>query len=173
MSLDTASTVLDPGIDVRASRTATDGIVAGVEVAGTLRVPVLTVFSDPALPEIETLSYIMVGAPWSEATSTESTRITNAAAAEGLRRSNALTSRIAPRLGLSEVRVQADGPLEEASLVAGRQFSSRLYVSYGVGLFQPVSTFRIRYLLSQRWTFLAESGAATGADLLFRIERGR
>lgn len=163
------STVLDPGLDVRASRTAQDGVVAGVEVAGTLRRPVLTVFSEPTMPEIETLSYIMVGRPWSEATSTESTRITDAAAAEGLRRSNALTRRIP----LADVRVQADGPLEEASLVAGRQFSSRLYVSYGYGLFQPISTFRLRYILSQRWTFQAESGAAAGADLLFRIERGR
>lgn len=167
------STVLDPGLDIRASRTAADGVVAGVEVAGSLRAPVLTVFSDPALPEIEMLSYIMVGVPWSQATSTESTRITDAAAAEGLRRGNAVANRIAPRIGLSDLRVQADGPLEEASLVAGRQFSSRLYVSYGVGWGQPISSFRIRYLLSQRWTLLAESGAATGADLLFRIERGR
>lgn len=164
---------MDPGLDVRAGREAPDGVVAGVEVSGTLRSPVLSVYSTPTMTEAEALSYVVLGRPLSDAGSTEDGRLVNAAATLGLRRSNAITSRIAPLLGLSEVRVDADGPLEEAALVAGRQFSSKLYVSYGVGLFQPVSTFRIRYLLSRRWTVLAESGAATGADLLFRIERGR
>jgi hypothetical protein len=36
-----------------------------------------------------------------------------------------------------------------------------------------VSIFRIRYMLSRRWTVRAESGKANSADLLFRIERGR
>lgn len=165
--------LMDPGLDVRAGREAPDGVVAGVEVSGTLRSPVLSVYSTPTMTEAEALSYVVLGRPLSDAGSTEDGRLVNAAATLGLRRSNAIASRIAPLLGLSEVRVDADGPLEEASLVAGRQFSSKLYVSYGVGLFQPVSTFRIRYLLSRRWTVLAESGAATGADLLFRIERGR
>jgi hypothetical protein len=31
---------------------------------------------------------------------------------------------------------------------------------------------RLRYLLSSKWTLQAETGEATGADLLFRIEAG-
>lgn len=46
-------------------------------------------------------------------------------------------------------------------------------MSYGVGLFEPISTFRLRYLLSSRWTLTALSGRSAGADLLYGIERGR
>jgi translocation and assembly module TamB len=74
---------------------------------------------------------------------------------------------------LSEVRIEAEGPLEEAALVAGKYLSPRLYVSYGVGLFEPINTFRLRYMLSSRWTLQAETGKAAGADALYRIERGR
>ncbi len=97
----------------------------------------------------------------------------NAAVALGIREGNVLAGRIAQRFGLAEVRVAADGPLEEASLVAGKYLSPALYVSYGVGLFEPISTFRLRYLLSGRWTLQAESGRSTSADLLYRVERGR
>jgi translocation and assembly module TamB len=46
-------------------------------------------------------------------------------------------------------------------------------LSYGIGLFDPVSTLRLRYVLSSKWTLQAEKGAATGADLLYRVEAGR
>ena len=48
--------------------------------------------------------------------------------------------------------------------------SPSLYVSYGIGLFDPISTLRLRYLLSERWTLQAETGAETGADVVFKVE---
>ena len=48
-----------------------------------------------------------------------------------------------------------------------------LRVVYGSGLFQPVSTFRVRYILSSKWTLQAESSTETGADILYTLERGK
>jgi hypothetical protein len=45
-------------------------------------------------------------------------------------------------------------------------------VSHGIGLFDKVNTFRVRYLLSRQWTVQAETGRGTGADVLYRLERG-
>ena len=163
----------NPGLDIRASRTAQDGVVAGLQVSGTLRRPVVTIFSQPPMMESEALAYIVLGHPLGMASSSEGNRVANAAVALGIREGNVLAGRIAQRFGLAEVRVAADGPLEEASLVAGKYLSPALYVSYGVGLFEPISTFRLRYLLSGRWTLQAESGRSTSADLLYRVERGR
>jgi len=54
----------------------------------------------------------------------------------------------------------------------GKYLSPRLYISYGVGLLQPLNTVRIRYTLSTRWMLEAESGSfANGADLIYTIER--
>jgi translocation and assembly module TamB len=51
--------------------------------------------------------------------------------------------------------------------------SPRLYVGYGIGLFDHVSNFKVRYMLSGKWTVVGETGRATSTDILYRIERGR
>jgi translocation and assembly module TamB len=61
--------------------------------------------------------------------------------------------------------------MEESSLVLGKYLSPRMYISYAVGLFDQLNTFRIRYSLSKRWAVQTEAGVATGADLLFSMER--
>ncbi|MFC1575622.1 translocation/assembly module TamB domain-containing protein [Gemmatimonadota bacterium] len=163
----------NPGLDIRASRRARDGVVAGLDIRGTLRRPEITLFSEPAMMQSEALAYIVLGRSLGSASMSEGSRVADAAASLGLKGGNILAGKIGQRFGLEEVRIEAEGPLEEASLVAGKYLSPQLYVSYGVGLFEPVSLFRMRYLLSSRWTLQAESGKAAGADLLYRIERGR
>ena len=165
--------IVNPGLDIRATRTAEDAVVAGLQVGGTLSRPDVTLFSEPAMAESDALAYIVLGRPLGTASASEGNRVANAAASLGLREGNVLASRIGQRFGLAEMRVAAEGPLEEAALVAGKYLSPRLYVTYGIGLFEPVSTFRLRYLLSARLTLRAESGRDTGADLLYWVERGR
>ena len=162
----------NPGLDVRASRTASDGVVAGLLVRGTLEEPIVTTFSDPAMSESEALAYIVLGRPL-EQNAGDRSQVGTAAAALGLQRGNQIAGQLGRSLGLDEMRVEAGSTLEEASLVAGTYLSPKLYVSYGVGLFEPISTFRLRYFLSRRWSIRAETGVQDSADLLFRIERGR
>lgn len=55
----------------------------------------------------------------------------------------------------------------------GKYLTPSLYVSYGVGLFEPVNTLRLRYTISRRWRLVTESStAASGGDLIYHIERG-
>jgi translocation and assembly module TamB len=147
--------------------------VAGLEVRGTLDDPEVTIFSEPAMMESQALAYIVLGRPMNSGSESDGSRVTDAALALGLQRGNQIATRLGRSLGLDDMTVEAGGTLEEASLVAGTYVAPDLYVSYGVGLFEPVSIFRIRYMLSRRWTVRAESGKANSADLLFRIERGR
>ena len=72
---------------------------------------------------------------------------------------------------LSE-RVESEGGLDDAALVTGKYLSPKLYVSHGYGLFDQVSTFRARYLVSKKVTVQAETGAGSGGDVLYRLERG-
>jgi len=59
------------------------------------------------------------------------------------------------------------------SLGFGRFLTPSLYVSYGIGLFDPVSTLRLRYVLSNHFTLLAEAGKAQSADALLKLEPGK
>jgi translocation and assembly module TamB len=56
--------------------------------------------------------------------------------------------------------------------VVGKYLSPRLFVGYGVGIYEPISTLRLRYLLTARWSIEAITGDQQSTDLLWRIETG-
>jgi translocation and assembly module TamB len=163
----------NPGLDVRAIRHARDDVTAGLEVKGTLKSPEVTVFSDPPMMQSEALAYLLLGRPLTELSSSEGNRVGNAAISLGLSGGNLLAQRVSRRFGIDEAGIETPGSWEQASLYAGKYLSPRLYVSYGYGLFESSSLFRVRYILSRRWTLQAETGETTSTDIHFRIERGR
>jgi translocation and assembly module TamB len=163
----------NPGLDLRASRVASDSVIAGLIVTGTLRRPTVTLFSEPPLPESEALSYLVLGRPLNETSTSEINTLTIAARSLGLRGGNLLARKIAARFGLAEARLEGGRSFQEATFVAGKYLSPRLYVIYGIGLFDHSSTFRVRYMLSSRWTLMGETGESTSTDVLYRIETGR
>ncbi len=97
--------------------------------------------------------------------------VANAATSLGIKGANLLGKKIASRFGLEEVKVQTGDTLQEASLVVGKYLSPRLFVSYGIGLFSRVSTIRIDYHVSPRWTLSAAVGEGNSGDVLFNVER--
>ena len=164
----------NPGLDLRAFRKADDGTIAGINVRGTLRSPQATLYSEPPMGESEALAYLLLGHPLGQSTGEEGDLLANAANSLGLKGGNLLAKKLAARFGLEEARIESTGGLKEASVVVGKYLSPRLYVTYGLGLFEPVSTFKIRYLLGREWSLQAEqSGVATGADILYSVERGK
>jgi translocation and assembly module TamB len=163
----------NPGLDLRAFRRADDGTIAGIMVRGTLEAPQTTLYSDPPMGQSEALAYLLLGHPLGQATPQEGSLVSNAANSLGLKGGNLLAKRIGARFGLEEARIESDGGLDEARLVVGRYLSPRLYVTYGLGLFEPISTLRLRYILGRDWTLQAEQGEETRADILYRVERGK
>lgn len=168
-----AGPVDNPRIDLRAYRRAGDGVVAGLEAEGTLARPEITLWSEPPMDQSNQLSYILLGRPLGQASAEDGDLVANAATSLGIRGGNLLAEQLAARFGLEEARIETEGGYEEASLVLGKYLSPRLYVAYGVGLFEAADTLRIRYLLSSKWTLEATTGEANAADLLYTIERGR
>ncbi|HJX27172.1 MAG TPA: translocation/assembly module TamB domain-containing protein, partial [Thermoanaerobaculia bacterium] len=166
-----AGPVSNPAVDLRAFRKADDGTVAGIEARGTLEKPEVTLWSEPTMTQSEQLSYLLLGRPLNRVEPQEGDRLANAATALGVKGGNMLAKRLASRFGLEEARIESDGSLDEASLVVSKYLSPKLYVSFGIGLFEPVNTFRIRYLLSDKWSLQAESGPGTSADAMYTIER--
>ncbi len=163
----------NPGLDLRAVR-RTGEVLAGVRVRGTLREPALTLFSEPPMEQADALSYLLLGHPLRQASAAEGQMMFQATQALGLAGGDLLAKRIGELFGIEEVRVEpgarAEAGTETTALVLGKHLSPRLYVNYSVGLFEPTNVFRIRYELGRRWTLQTESGATSGADLIFTIE---
>ena len=61
---------------------------------------------------------------------------------------------------------------QAAQLTLGKYLTPKLFVSYGVSLFQPGQTFRLLYDLGRGFKVQAESGVASGGDLIYTYERG-
>ena len=163
-----------PGLAVEAVRRPAEGILVGARVRGTLKTPELTVFSEPTMPQQEQLSYLVLGRPLQSASASESSAMSRAALALGLRGGNFVSERVNKNLGLDEFGIQSD-PNEsaaEASFVIGKYLSPSLYVSYGIGLFEPVNTLKLKYTISERWRLVTESSSeASGGDVIYNIER--
>lgn len=163
--------VTNPGLDFRAVRKVNE-VTAGLKVSGSLKKPVLEIFSTPAMGQTDALSYLVLGRPMETTSSQEDGQlVAKAALALGLSGGDRIARTLGDRLGLDEVRVESSENGDQASLVVGRYLSPRLYVSYGVGLIESINTFALRYQLSSKWQLQAESGEAQGADLVYTIER--
>ncbi|MBT8121041.1 MAG: translocation/assembly module TamB domain-containing protein, partial [Gammaproteobacteria bacterium] len=160
----------NPGLDMRVVRQSGD-VLAGVRVTGTATTPALTLFSDPVMEQSDILSYLLLGVPTSKASGAQGAALSGAAASLGLAGGDWLSGKLGDAFGLDEVGVESGDTVEESSLVVGKYLSPRMYISYAVGLFDQLNTFRMRYELSRRWSVQTETGAATGADLLFTLER--
>lgn len=160
----------DPGLDIRAVRRPRD-VLVGVRVRGTLREPRAELFSEPAMPESQVLSYLVLGVPLDETGEGDRGVLAGAATTMGLAGGERVAQQLGARLGLSDVRVETSEGPGQAALVLGKFLTPRLYVGYGVGLFEAANAVRLRYDLTRQWTLAAESGATSGADLLYSIER--
>lgn len=57
------------------------------------------------------------------------------------------------------------------SYTLGKFITPDLYVSYGIGLFNAINTFNMRYKLTEKLSVQAASGMANSADLIYIIER--
>jgi translocation and assembly module TamB len=163
----------NPTLSIRAIRYATDSTIAGIAMAGSLKQPQVTLFSTPPMSQSQVLSYIITGHPTGQGGGSSGNFLNKALGALGLQGGNVLAGALGKEVGLSEVTIETEEDLEEASVKIGQYLSPNLYVSYGIGLFDPVSTLRLRYILSRRWTLQAETGEETGADALFKVQRRR
>ncbi len=160
----------DPGLDIRAEREVEE-VVAGVQVTGTLKTPEMTVFSTPAMEQSEALSYLLFGRGTSQLSGAEGGKLYSAASSAGLSGGDLIAKKIGAAFGLKDVGIVDGDTLEESALVIGKYLSPKLYISYGIGLFEPISTLRMRYDLSPNWIVESEHGNESGGDVLFKIER--
>ncbi len=158
-----------PTVDLKAIRKI-DEITVGVHATGSVTSPELTLFSKPSMNQDEILSYLLIGHPLSEASGGDGDLLLNAALSLGFKGAEMLTENIVQKLGLDEFSIEGSGK-KDAALQIGKYLTPKLYIGFGVGLFESLTQFRLRYDYSKYWTIEAESGTNTSVDILFKIER--
>jgi translocation and assembly module TamB len=163
--------ISNPGLDLRASCTASDNTIAGVQITGTAESPELDLFSTPAMSQSDVLSYIMFGKPMNE-TGGKSGAAAMAGGQLSVQGTDVLARGVAGKFGIQDASVESkEGSLQNASLFIGTYLSPKLYMSYGIGLFESSTTIRMRYKMSAHWSVQTESGSQHSGLLQFTGER--
>ncbi|MDA8429632.1 MAG: translocation/assembly module TamB domain-containing protein [Geobacteraceae bacterium] len=189
-------TITNPSLDFLALRTIGD-IRAGVTVAGTLQRPVTKLYSEPAMPDVDVLAYIVLGHPLGS--NGQQTDLVSQAAGALLSTGQAseLQEKLRNYLGLSTLEVQGGvggttnamgyKPLQvtppgsipaaqlagvtDTMLTVGKYLTPKLYISYGRSLFSGNNLFRLRYDIFRKWQIETQTGnGESGADIYYKLE---
>ena len=158
----------NPELDIKAVR-ETKEVTAGLYIEGNVSAPQATLFSDPDMSQDDILSYLILGKPIEQASATDAALLASAATGIGLQNGAMIGDDIANTFGLDEFAITGDSK-ENAALTIGKYLSPKLYLSYGIGVFDSVSSVELRYQLSKIWALKAESGTESGVDLLYTYE---
>jgi translocation and assembly module TamB len=185
-----------PALDFLALRTIGD-IRAGVTVAGTLQNPVTKLYSEPAMPDVDVLAYVVLGHPLGSSGEQASLLTRAAGALLTSSKASALQEQIKSHLGLSTLEIQGGvggttshmgyKPLQvtppgaipaeqqtgitETVLTVGKYLTPQLYFSYGKSLFTGSNLFRLRYDIFKHWQIESQTGSdASGADIYYKLE---
>ena len=141
---------------------------AGVQVAGTALLPRVRLYSNPPLPDSQTLAWLMLGRA-APATGAEAAMLQSAALAVlGGRNGRGLAS----RFGLDELSVAGGGDgdtVAGASVTLGKRLSNRLYAAYEHSLAGTGGALMIFYELSRRWSLRGQAGETSAVDLIYKL----
>ncbi len=166
----------NPGLNILAVRKRPEGealneanVEAGVEVRGTVLSPVAKLVSTPSVPDIEKLSWMVLGHGTESAAGQEYDVLTAAAGAlfGGAGSTNSLQSRIAGTLGVDEIGLSQAKGLESTVVTVGKRLSKRAYLSFEQGASTATSLVKLRYKLNPRVTLQFQTGANSALDVLY------
>lgn len=162
-----------PALDVTAVREF-DGVTVGVNARGTIDKPELELFSSPVLSQSDQLSWLVLGRPFDRKTNNKNSDNALARATRALQLQGAefLTGKLSQRLGIEDIALESTDDGNGSALVLGKYLSPRLYLSYGLGLFDARNQLKLKYQIGRDWSFEAASdGIDSGGDILYQRER--
>lgn len=160
--------ISNPTLDIVALRpNYTSDQRVGVQVMGTALLPRVRLYSEPALPDNQTLAWLLLGRPAPNSGAEAAMLQSAALALLGGREGRGL----AANFGLDELSFSGggDGELSSASVTLGKRLSDRLYAAYEHSLAGTGGTLMIFLELSRRWTLRGQAGENSAVDLIYRL----
>lgn len=183
-----------PTLDILALRTVGD-VRAGVTVGGVIQAPVTKLYSDPSMPDVDILGYIVLGHSLSSGSSSQADLLAQAAGALlSSSQASDMQGEIKSRLGLSTLGFETSGgvttgsigykviqvappgmapaaPAASQSLMTmGKYLTPQLYLSYGRSLVTGGSLLRLRYDIFKHWQIETQAGTESGGDIFYKID---
>ncbi|HWR77980.1 MAG TPA: translocation/assembly module TamB domain-containing protein, partial [Thiobacillus sp.] len=162
----------NPGIDVLAVR-KTPTVKAGVQVRGTVQRPLVTLYSDPALPDTEKLSWLVLGHGLDKGGQQEFALLQIAAGAllsqtESVNFQAQLADAL--RIDRFDVRAGEGEDLTSTVVSVGKRLSSRAMLSYEQSLDGLTQVVKVLYQLTPHVRLEAQAGQQSSFDVFYSLE---
>lgn len=145
-----------------------DEVKAGIKVTGPVNEPVTTIFSDPAMPQANALSYLLRGQNIDAKSGGNA--MTTALIGLSLAKSGRLVGEIGEAFGVSDLQLDTTGSGDESQVTVSGYITPELQVKYGVGIFDSFGEFTVRYRLLKDLYLEAVSGVNSAVDILYQFE---
>ncbi|NML30941.1 translocation/assembly module TamB domain-containing protein [Paraburkholderia antibiotica] len=157
--------VTNPGINILAMR-RNQQVEAGVQVTGTLQLPVARLVSEPSVPDNEKLSWLLFGHGTDQGNNLgQQSTMTTALALLG----SATGKRIAQTVGLDEFSIgRSDVGLTDPQVVmVSKAINEWLVIGYEQGLQSASNAIKATVNLTRYWSLVVYGGTFYGADVLY------
>ncbi|MCX7543835.1 translocation/assembly module TamB domain-containing protein [Marinicella gelatinilytica] len=159
----------NPAIDVKAARKSDDGTVtAGILISGTVNQLQSTLYSEPAMSQLEILSYLATGRGLNESGGgTNGEQLAQAAILLGLKRSDSVFSQLQNAFGIDVLTIKQGTNNQDSYIEAGQNIGDDLYVGYSQGLFNRLGFWILRYKISEALRLETTQGENQTVDLIY------
>ncbi|MEN6624581.1 MAG: translocation/assembly module TamB domain-containing protein [Smithella sp.] len=147
-------------------------VEAGVIISGTVRSPLVKLYSRPAMSDQDILSYLVIGKPYNVNTgSSQKEQMTEWAAAVLGGGSSSFTKKIKEKLGVNiGVESGSKGGVTSSLVTVGKYLSPDLYIAVGRSVFGDDYYLSARYSFLKHWQVETKVGLHSATDLFYRIE---
>ena len=160
----------NPALDMRAERIiSTENITVGLALRGTLEDPVLDVYSDPEMPRTETLSYLVRGRGLDVGAGVDGAALALSMGASLVNEAG-LLQKFDKVPGLNSVALSAEGSENDTTATVSGYIGNRIYLSYGVGLYEPINVLTARLYLKSRLWIEVVSSLENSLDLYYSFD---
>ncbi len=162
----------DPGLDVLAVRKM-PSVTAGVQVGGTVRRPVVKLYSDPAMPDTEKLAWLVLGHGLESGGQQEFALLQVAAGALLSQAESAnFQAKLASSLGIDsfDVRAGSGEDLSSAVVSVGKRVSSRATLSYEQTLDGLGQVVKMVYQLTPHVRLETQAGQENSFDAFYSLD---
>ena len=157
----------NPRLSIEAVRPNTD-VRVGVRVSGTAMNPRVRLFSEPELPEVDKLSWLVMGRA-SDGLGRSDTALLQAAAMALLSgQGDSQAMQVVKAVGLDELNVsQSTGEVQDTVFSLGKNLSRHWYVGYERGLNATAGNWQLIYRVARSFSLRAQSGEDNSVDVIW------
>lgn len=160
----------NPELNIAAEREIrADNVTVGARLFGRLEEPELEIYSNPLMSQSEAMSYLVRGRPLDSGAGADGTALALSLGADAVNQSGIV--RELNRLPLiSNVAFGTSGEADETSATVSGYIGERIYLSYGIGIYEPINVLTARLYLQSRLWLEVVSRLENSIDLYYAFE---